>query len=105
MKVVRVTVDYHSPSNNLIHRKPIRFHGQICVSMACQQRRQIACVFRMYLTRWIRMASCSGKINPGATFVPVNMEAEESCITFRQTGNLRYDQHASAPLIKPNAAR
>ena len=36
VEVIGITVDHHSPSNNFIHEKPICFHGQICMSLACQ---------------------------------------------------------------------
>lgn len=105
IEVIGITVDHHCSSNNFIHTKPICFHGQVCVALACQQRRQIACVFRMYLTRWIIMASCSRKVSPGAAFPLVNMESEESSFTFPwQTGDPRLNQYASVLLIESNTS-
>ena len=104
MEVIRIAMNNHRPSNNLIHRKPICFHRQVCISSACQQRRQVTCVFRVCLTCWIIMASCSRKINSGAAFTLVDMESIESCFTFWQVRNLRHNSHASVLLVKSNAS-
>lgn len=100
MKVIRVAVNHHSPSDNFIHRKPTRFHGQICVSLSGQQRWQVACMFRICLTGWIIMASRFGKVIPGAAFSLMNMEPKDSCFAFPwQTGDPRLNQYASVFLI------
>ena len=105
MEVIGITVDYYRLSDNFIHRKPICIHRQVCYSLACQQRRQVTCVFWMHLLHWIIMASRFGKVSPRAAFTLVNMESEESCFTFPwQTGNSRLNQYASVLLIKPNTS-
>ena len=98
-------MDHHCPSDNIIHRKSISFHRQVCVALACQQRRQVACVFRMCLTSWIIMAFRFGKVYPRAAFPLMNMESEESCFTSSwQAGNPRHNQYASILLIKLNVS-
>ena len=105
MKVIRITVYYHSPSDNILHRKPIRFYGQICISLTLQQRWQIACMFRMWLVCRVIMTSRCGKVRSGAAFTLMNMKSEKTCFTFLwQAGNLRNNQYASVFLVKLNAS-
>ena len=105
MKVIRITVDHHCPSDNFFHRKPIRFHGQICPPLACQQRWQVACMFWMRLFHGVVVASRFGKVSPGAAFPLVNMESEESrCALPGQARNPRLNQYTFVLLIKPNTS-
>ena len=104
VEVIRITVDHHGFSDNILHRKPICSNSQICIPPASHQRRQVTRMVWMALFLRIVMISCSGKISPGTGIPLMNMESEESCFTSPgQSANPRHNQHASALLIKLNA--
>lgn len=82
MEVIWVAMNDYSPSYYLIHRKPICSKRQIRISPAPNQRRQVACMFRMRLPRRVVMTFRARKSHTRTIPALMDVEPKEPCLTF-----------------------
>lgn len=82
MEVIWITVNDHRPSYYLIHRKPICSKTQIRIPPAPNQRRQIACMFRVCLPHRVVMTFRARKSHTRTILALMDVEPKEPCLTF-----------------------
>lgn len=79
LEIVRVTVNYNGPANDIVHTKPDGQHLAVSLAVITEQRRKITgvsgmrCSFRIVITTRVREAAA-------ATVVTlVDMKSKEAC--------------------------
>lgn len=104
VEIVGIAVNDYGPSDYLMHRKAVGSKGQICISLALHEWRQVTGMFRMGMSCGIIMAFGSGETGAGTCSALMNMKPEKAGMVFLwKSKNSCLNENASIFLKKLNA--